>query len=93
MALGTSAEIVRMYVARAESAPSLSRVHAQRRYDVLVARRPDAAVIEVDGSLAGQARLDPLNTADRRARLVIGLLHESDIGRGIKRKSALVDGA
>lgn len=30
MALGTSAEIVRTYGARAESAPSLSRVHVQR---------------------------------------------------------------
>lgn len=44
-------------------------------------------MIEVDGSLAGQARLDALNTADRRGWLAIGLLQESDLGRGIGRRA------
>lgn len=87
MALGTCAEITRMYGTPAESTPRLSRDDAANWYGALVAKLPHAWVIEVDGHLAGQARVDTINTADRRARLSIGLLHQRFLGRGIGRRA------
>ena len=48
---------------------------------------PNARVIEEDGKLVGEVRLDNLDKADRRARLAIGLFHERHLGRGIGRKA------
>lgn len=44
-------------------------------------------MIEADGALAGQVLLEGLNPHDRRARLVIGLLGDALLGRGIGRKA------
>ncbi len=80
-ALGVSARIVRMYGAIADSAPTLPLPDATRWLKRLQ-RHPCAWVIEADGALAGEARLDNINPDDRRARLAIGLFSEGHLGRG-----------
>lgn len=85
-ALGVSAGIVRMYGALAESAPRTSLPFA-RRWLKGLQRHPCAWVIEADGILVGEARLDNLNPQDRRARLAIGLFHDRHLGLGIGRRA------
>lgn len=48
---------------------------------------PHAWVIEADGALVGQARLDGLNPQDQRARLAIGLFSDRHLGQGIGRRA------
>ena len=81
-ALGVSAGIVRMYGAIAESAPRLPLARA-RQWLKGLQRHPCAWVIEADGQLAGEARLDNINRDDLRARLAIGLFSDRHLGRGI----------
>ena len=85
-ALGVSAEIVRMYGGIADSQGELERQQADAWFDAL-AQHPHAWVIEAEGELAGEIRLDGLDRRDRRARLAIGLLHERYLGRGIGRRA------
>lgn len=85
-ALGVSALIVRGYGAIADSRPRLPLRDAARWLKGLL-RHPCAWVIEADGALAGEARLDNINPDDRRARLAIGLFSEGHLGRGIGRQA------
>ena len=86
MRLGTSAEIVRMYGYDGTSSPEISHDDAAAWVGRL-ASHPCAWVIEADGTLAGEARLDAVNDHDRRARLAIGLLSEGQLGHGIGRQA------
>ncbi len=88
-ALGVSAEIVRGYGAIADSRPRLPLRDAARWLKGLQ-RHPQAWVIEADGDLAGEVRLDNLNPQDRRARLAIGLFSERHLGRGIGRRAVML---
>jgi RimJ/RimL family protein N-acetyltransferase len=83
---GHSAEIMRMYGHLAPSAPQTSTAEARAWLKTLISH-PCAWVIEVDGSAAGEIRLDNLNQTDRRARLAIGLLRDDHLGRGIGRQA------
>ncbi len=85
-ALGVSSEIVRMYGSIADSQPVIGKRQANRWLGALL-KHPHAWVIEADGALVGEARLDHLDPDDRRARLAIGLFHERHLGRGIGRKA------
>ncbi len=85
-ALGVSALIVRGYGAVADSQPRLAPGQAALWLTGLQGH-PHAWVIEADGGLAGEARLDNLNPQDRRARLAIGLFNERHLGRGIGRQA------
>jgi RimJ/RimL family protein N-acetyltransferase len=84
--LGVSAEVVLGYGALAEDAPTLPRRLAARWLKGLQ-RHPCAWVIEADGALVGEARLDTINRHDQRARLAIGLFNARHLGQGIGRQA------
>jgi RimJ/RimL family protein N-acetyltransferase len=84
--LGVSSEIVRMYGSLAASQTAIGMRQANRWLTALL-KQPHAWVIDADGALVGEARLDHLNPDDRRARLAIGLFHERHLGQGIGRKA------
>ncbi|MBL9052628.1 MAG: GNAT family N-acetyltransferase [Tabrizicola sp.] len=86
MALGISAGIVRMYGAVTESQPVMGKRQADRWLRGLL-KHPHAWVIEADGALVGEARLDGLNPQDRRARLAVGLFNDRHLGLGIGRRA------
>ncbi len=83
-ALGASAEIVRMYGSLIDSQPVLGKDEANCWLRALL-KHPHAWVIEADGALVGDVRLNDLNPDDRRARLAIGLFHPRHLGQGIGR--------
>jgi RimJ/RimL family protein N-acetyltransferase len=64
----------------------MSLSDAQVWFDRLSAH-PHAWVIESDGALTGELRLDSLDTTDRHARLALGLFADSHLGRGIGRRA------
>ena len=86
MALGISSEIVLMYGARADNAPRVAARQAMRWLQG-IRKHPLAWIIEADGELVGEARLDNLNPTDCRARLAIGLFNDRHLGRGIGRRA------
>jgi [ribosomal protein S5]-alanine N-acetyltransferase len=86
MALGISAGIVRMFGAVTESQPVMGKRQADRWLRGLV-KHPNAWVIEVNGTLVGEVRLDGLDPQDRRARLAIGLFNDQHLGLGIGRRA------
>ena len=86
-ALGSSAEIIRMYGFQvAASSQVMARDKAIRWFESLL-DHPCAWVIEADGELVGHVRLDDIHETDRRGRLAIGLFNERHLGRGIGRKA------
>jgi RimJ/RimL family protein N-acetyltransferase len=84
--LGTSSEILRMYGYLEEGSGEMSREVAAGWYDRL-RDHPCAWVVEADGELAGEVRLDGIDEVDRRARLAVGLFSERFLGRGIGRRA------
>jgi RimJ/RimL family protein N-acetyltransferase len=85
-ALGTSAEILRMYGYLGEGSAEMTREEAADWWKRLRSH-PCAWVIEADGEVAGEVRLDGIDATDRRARLAIGLFSERFLGRGIGRQA------
>jgi RimJ/RimL family protein N-acetyltransferase len=82
LALGNDAAIAEMYgVDRSDIRP-MTREGAQD-WVCRLTSHPHAWVIEKEGSLIGEIRLDNLNRADRRALLQLGLFDLSRLGRGI----------
>lgn len=73
-----------MFGGLAEDAPRLDDARAADWTRGLM-DHPHAWVIEADGALAGELRLDNLHPQDRRARLALGLFRAADLGRGIGR--------
>lgn len=86
IALGQSAEISRMYGALADTRPVIPKSEAEAWFTQL-ASHPCAWVVELNGDLVEEARLDNINPQDRRARLAIGLFNEHHLGRGIGRSA------
>ena len=84
MALSDSPEIRRMYGGDPALVLRWTRERAEAWRDRLRAH-PCAWVIEADGAPVGEARLDGIDAADRRARLAIGLLADEHLGRGTGR--------
>ncbi|PTE17543.1 GNAT family N-acetyltransferase [Cereibacter changlensis JA139] len=86
LALGRSPEIVRCFGGNADDLPPFSENEARQWVERNLAH-PLCWAVEVDGRLLGEARLDGLNSHDRRARLAAGLYDVSQLGRGLGREA------
>lgn len=73
-----------MYGHLTDTPTATTREQAEQWFKQLSAH-PNAWVVEKDGHLVGEIRLDNLNAVDRRARLAIGLFGQELLGRGIGR--------
>jgi RimJ/RimL family protein N-acetyltransferase len=86
LALGISAEINRMYGFVPKTMAAMTKDHAAGWLRAL-RRHPNAWMIEADGAMVGEVRLDGLNATDRRVRLAVGLYSDRHLGRGIGRRA------
>lgn len=86
LALGQSPEIVRMFGGDPLALGPLTS-EAVNGWLNRLAEHPYAWVIEHDGHLVGEIRLDALDAHDRRARLAVGLYDQSKLGMGLGRES------
>lgn len=87
LALGRDAGIVRMFGGEAEGPlPALSAAEAERWLKGLTAH-PLAWVVEHEGRLLGEIRLDGLNRQDARACLAIGFFDPDRLGQGLGREA------
>jgi [ribosomal protein S5]-alanine N-acetyltransferase len=84
VALGRDPEIVRMFGGDRPLQPITAEA-ASRWLDRL-RDHPHAWVVEHEGHLLGEARLDGLNEHDARARLAMGLLDPAKLGKGLGRR-------
>ncbi len=82
LALGRDPEIMRMFGTDPDGLPSLTEADAARWVEAL-SRHPHAWVVEHDGRLLGEARLDGVDSHDRRARLAIGFYDPARLGMGL----------
>ena len=83
LALGDSAEIVRMYgTILPTDRPNYSRNQAQSWFDGLMADS-HGFCIDVDGSLIGALRLHTIREHDGEASIGIGLFDAARLGQGI----------
>src|SRR5476649_1978586 len=80
LALGNSAEVMRMFGADPETLPPLTLAASKAWVDRLAAH-PHAWIVEHDGALLGEIRLNDLDHQDRRARLVIRFFDEIKLGQ------------
>ncbi|MBU6397709.1 MAG: GNAT family N-acetyltransferase [Rhodospirillales bacterium] len=83
-ALGNDPEIVRMFGVVPESLPAYT-IEAARRWGAELSAKPHAWIVEHQGRLLGEIRLDDLDSYDRRARLAIGLYDPGKLGKGYGR--------
>lgn len=86
LVLGNPPDILHMFGEDPATARPLTEAAARRWVDRL-AEHSRAWVIEHDGRLLGEIRLDALDEHDRRARLAIGLYDPAKLGRGIGREA------
>jgi RimJ/RimL family protein N-acetyltransferase len=56
---------------------------AATRWLARLCAHPHAWVVEHEGGLIGEVRLDSMNETDQRARLAIGIFDHGKLGRGI----------
>ena len=82
LALGTDAEIVRMYGGSSSEVQPLTEA-AARRWVARLLDHEYAWIIEHDGCLIGQIRLDRVDLKDRRASLAIGVEDRHRLGMGL----------
>jgi ribosomal-protein-alanine N-acetyltransferase len=86
LALGRDPEIIRMFGGNtSKPLPPLTAGEVSRWLDRINAH-PHAWVVEHQGRLLGEARLDGLNEHDGRARLATGLFDSTKLGQGLGRK-------
>jgi RimJ/RimL family protein N-acetyltransferase len=81
VALGRQPEIVRMFGGDLRRPAALPREVAASWLERL-GRHPHAWIVEVEGRLLGEIRLDNVDRHDRRASLAIGLFDPALLGRG-----------
>lgn len=81
LALGTNAEIFRMYGGNRSELRSMTEDRAKRWVQRLL-DQDYAWIIEADG-LIGEIRLDRVDLRDRRASLAIGIEDASQLGKGL----------
>ncbi len=86
LALGRDPEIVHMFGADPVSLPPLTEAAAVRWMAGLTTH-PHAWVVEHEGRLLGEARLDGMDPHDARARLAIGLYDPAKLGMGLGREA------
>ncbi|MEW6436311.1 MAG: GNAT family protein [Pseudomonadota bacterium] len=89
LALGQSPEIIRMYGVDPDAVSPLTETGARLWADSL-AKHPYAWIIEHEGELLGEIRLDALDKLDRRARLAIGFFDAAKLGIGLGREAICV---
>jgi ribosomal-protein-alanine N-acetyltransferase len=86
LALGRDPEIVRMFGGDTNRPmPPLATDEVARWLESIEAH-PHAWIVEHEGRLLGEARLDNLNEHDGRARLATGLLDAARLGQGLGRR-------
>lgn len=82
LSLGNPVEIFALFgVSRSDVEPA-TKDSAERWVRSLI-NHPHAWVIEVQGRLVGEVRLDSVNSGDRRATMAIGILDPSLLGQGL----------
>jgi len=81
-ALGTDAEIVKMFGVSPSDAKPMTR-HAAEQWAQSLAVNPYAWVIEVEGSLVGEIKLHSITVQDRRASMAVGIYDRNLLGKGI----------
>ena len=86
LALGNSAEVMRMFGADPTAIPPLTLAMSKAWVDRL-AMHPHAWIVEHGGCFLGEIRLDDLDRHDRRARLAIGFFDEQRLGKGLGREA------
>jgi [ribosomal protein S5]-alanine N-acetyltransferase len=86
LALGRAPEVMRMFGVDSSVLPRLTEGAAKRWIDSLAAH-PHAWVVEHEGRLLGEIRLDDLDEHDRRARLAVGLYDPAKLGVGLGREA------
>lgn len=79
--LGTNAQISEMYGVDEDDIKPMTREGAARWVQWL-SERPHTWVIEIEGTFAGEIRLDNVNLQDRRATMAIGISNPSLLGKG-----------
>jgi RimJ/RimL family protein N-acetyltransferase len=84
LALGNDPGIMRMFGAESTGWPSLTQATAAHWVEK-IASHQHAWVVEHQGRLLGEARLDAVNWNDIRARLAIGLYDPAKLGMGLGR--------
>lgn len=84
--LGQDPEIMRMFGADPTSLLPLTEAETERWIDGLI-RHTHAWIVEHDGQLLGEIRLDGVDMHDRRARLAIGLYDQKQLGMGLGREA------
>lgn len=85
-ALGTNADIARMFGVSRDNVRPFTRDAAEkwvRNFDL----HPHAWIIEAEGSLIGEIRLDRVDLQDRRASMAIGIYDTAFLGRGFGSKA------
>lgn len=82
LAHGNDAAIAEMYGVNRSDVRPMTREGVEDWVRWLMSH-PHAWVIEKEGSLIGEIRLDNLNRADRRTSLALGLFDPSRLGQGI----------
>jgi len=80
-ALGRDPGIIEMYGVDPATLPPFDRAAAEGWVRRLL-DHPCAWVIEYDGSLIGEARLDNIDRRDRRASFAIGIVDAAMLGKG-----------
>jgi len=81
-ALGTDADIVRMFGVSFADAKPMTREAAERWAQGL-AGNPHAWVIEVEGRLVGEIKLHSVNAQDQRASMAIAIYDRNMLGMGV----------
>jgi len=81
-ALGTDADIVRMFGVSLADAKPMTRDAAEQWAQGL-AKKPHGWVIEVEGRLVGEIKLHSINAQDQRASMAIAIYDRILLGMGI----------
>lgn len=84
LVLGNDPDIMHMFGAGPTGWSPMTEARAARWVEK-VASHPHAWMIEHDGRLLGEVRLDALDPDDKRARLAIGLYDPAKLGSGLGR--------
>ncbi|WP_283194694.1 GNAT family protein [Rhizobium sp. AN80A] len=81
-ALGTDAEIVKMFGVSSADVLPMTR-HAAEQWALAQTQSPHVWIIEVEKRLIGEIKLHSINDQDRRASMAIGIYDPSFLGKGI----------
>ena len=84
--MGRDPDIMRMLGADLASLPHLTEA-AVARWLAGLSTHPHAWVVEHDGRLLGEARLDGVDLHDARARLAVGFYDPARLGKGLGRET------